>query len=114
MRSRAALAACLVAFGVLSGTGVAEEQLVRRADHFSLNYRVVLPVIEGKAWLWLPLARSDRFQDVAIDRVRTSFAWRKVQDKSGLNEILVAEPAGNDEGSWIEVDYTVTRREKPA
>src|SRR5437762_9625897 len=60
IRSSLALAFALV--GVLPVFGGDQPTIFTGSDEFEFVYRVKLPSIDGKARLWMPLARTDAFQ----------------------------------------------------
>ena len=62
IRSSLALAFALV--GVLPVFGGDQPTIITGSDEFEFVYRVKLPSIDGKARLWMPLARTDAFQTV--------------------------------------------------
>lgn len=96
---------------LLQGTAFADA-VIRGEDHFEFNYRATLPQFDGKAEIWLPLAKSDAFQTVEVERISLPAGWRKIEDRDYKNEIvaLTLDPA--DGGKSIEIDYKVVRHEK--
>jgi transglutaminase-like putative cysteine protease len=90
----------------------AGEEIVRGVDRFQLSYRVVLPEIPAAAEIWIPLARSDRFQDVRVLELAAPMAYRKSTDRSGANDVIIASPVPLDSGGVVQITYDVLRREK--
>lgn len=86
--------------------------IVHGTDRFELTYRVVLPAISGPARIWLPLASSDRFQDVEVLSMELPGAHRVLRDRDYGNRILYAELGPKDSGRALEIRYRVERREK--
>lgn len=97
---------------LLRCTALAAPDIVRGEDQFEFAYRVTLPQLNAKAVMWLPLAKTDAFQIVKIERISMPVEWRRVQDGQYNNEILVLSPSPDESGKTIEIDYTVQRREK--
>ena len=48
--------------------------VINGRDEFEFTYRVRLPQITAPAAMWLPLARSDRFQTVQVERIQAPVA----------------------------------------
>ena len=88
--------------------------IVRGEDAFEFTYRLTLPAIGQPGRLWLPLAKSDAYQQVELLGVTTRGPWRRVTDKDFHNSILTMEVGPDDGGSTVEVAYRVTRTEKSA
>ena len=86
--------------------------IVRGLDQFHFDYRVKLPELSAPAQLWLPLARSDAYQTVKLERIDSAIQSRKITDASGENDLLYLAPQPSDSGKTIAVAYTVERREK--
>lgn len=87
--------------------------VLRGRDAFEFTYRVKLPELQGAAKLWLPLAASDEFQEVAVARIQAPGAWRQLQDRQHGNTVLFLPLTPADSGQTIEIRYHVRRREKP-
>jgi transglutaminase-like putative cysteine protease len=88
------------------------EDIIRGEDRFEFRYRATLPSLDGKAEIWLPLAKSDAFQTVEVERISLPTGWRKIEDRDYKNEIvaLALDPA--DGGKAIEIGYKVVCHEK--
>jgi len=112
IRSSLALAFALV--GVLPVFGGDQPTIITGSDEFEFVYRVRLPSIDGKARLWMPLARTDAFQTVRVDEISIPIKWEKVHDRDYGNDICVLNPRAEDSGKIIELRYRVLRKEKSA
>jgi transglutaminase-like putative cysteine protease len=77
-------------------------------------YRVKLPEIKGDARVWIPLAKTDAFQNVTEQQVNIPMKWEKVHDRDYGNDICVLYPKASDSGKTIELRYRVVRKEKTA
>jgi transglutaminase-like putative cysteine protease len=89
-------------------------KIVTGSDEFEFVYHVKLPEIKGEARLWIPMAKTDAFQNVTQEEVSIPIKWDKVQDREYGNDICVLHPQAADSGKTIELRYHVTRKEKAA
>jgi transglutaminase-like putative cysteine protease len=97
---------------LLKQTASAVEDIVRGEDHFEFTYRATLPALDEKSRLWVPLAKSDPFQTVEIERISLPIGWQKIEDEDYKNQIAVSTLGPADSGKTIEIDYKVVRHEK--
>jgi transglutaminase-like putative cysteine protease len=88
--------------------------VINGRDEFEFIYRVRLPELSAPAQVWLPLARSDRFQTVQIEAIRAPGRWRELVDQAHGNRVLFLTAGPADSGRIIEIKYRVQRREKAA
>jgi transglutaminase-like putative cysteine protease len=91
-----------------------EPAIIKGADQFEFVYRVKLPEIKGEARVWIPLAKTDAFQNVTQEELSIPVKWDKVQDRDYANDICVLYPQPADSGKTIELRYRVVRKEKTA
>ena len=112
IRSSLALAFALV--GVLPVFGGDQPTIITGSDEFEFVYRVKLPSIDGKARLWMPLARTDAFQTVRVDEISIPIKWEKVQDRDYGNDICVLNPArgGQRQNHRVALPRTAKREER--
>src|SRR5437764_11739383 len=108
-----------IAFGLALAAALSvfagdQPSIVSGSDEFEFIYRVKLPAIDGKARLWMPLAKTDTFQSVRVDEISIPIKWEKVQDRDYGNDICVLNPRAEDSGKIIELRYRVLRKEKSA
>ena len=54
--------------------------IITGSDEFEFFYRFTLPEIKGEARLWMPLAKTDAFQAVAVEETSIPIRWEKVRD----------------------------------
>jgi Transglutaminase-like superfamily len=111
---RSSLALTFVLGGVLQLFGADQATIVTGSDEFEFVYRVKLPLINGEAHLWMPLARTDAFQTVRVDEFSIPMKWEKMHDRDNGNDICVLNPRAEDSGKIIELGYRVVRKEKTA
>ncbi len=88
--------------------------IIKGTDQFEFVYRVKLPEIKGDARVWIPLAKTDAFQNVTEQQMNIPMKWEKVQDRDYGNEICVLSLEPKDSGKTIELRYQVVRKEKGA
>src|SRR5216110_2067203 len=100
--------------GALAARAADAPGIIKGSDQFEFVYRVKLPEIKGEARVWIPLAKTDAFQDVTEEELNIPMKWEKVQDRDYGNDICVLHPQPADSGKAIEVRYRVVRKEKVA
>jgi transglutaminase-like putative cysteine protease len=111
---RFAVAPALFLGGALTVHAAGEPAIIKGADQFEFVYRVKLPGITGAARIWMPLAKTDSFQNVTVEQLNIPMKWDKVQDRDYGNEICVLSLQPSDSGKTIEMRYRVVRKEKAA
>jgi transglutaminase-like putative cysteine protease len=111
---RCLLALVFVLVEALPAFGGDQPGIITGSDEFEFVYRVKLPAIDGKARLWMPLAKTDAFQTVHVDEISIPIRWEKVHDRDYGNDICVLNPQVEDSGKIIELRYRVLRKEKAA
>ena len=111
---RLVLAPTLLLAGVLAIHAAGEPGIIKGADEFEFVYRVKLPEITGSARIWIPLAKTDSFQTVSVEKLNIPMKWDKVQDRDYGNDICVVNAQPEDSGKTIELRYKVVRKEKAA
>src|SRR6266699_4880732 len=78
-----------------------EPGIIKGSDQFEFVYRVKLPEIKGDARVWIPLAKTDAFQNVTEQQMNIPMKWEKVQDRDYGNEICVLSLEPKDSGKTI-------------
>jgi transglutaminase-like putative cysteine protease len=111
---RSCIVPVLFLASALTVHAAAEPGIVKGADEFEFVYQVKLPEITGAARVWIPLAKTDAFQTVTVEKLNIPMKWEKVQDRDYGNNICVLYPQPTDSGKTIELRYHVVRREKAA
>ena len=104
----------LIALLMASPAFAADKTIVRGVDHFELVYEITLSKLAQPGTLWIPLARTDAFQQVQVLSITSPVPWHKTRDAAHQNEILVLKPTPVDSGKRITIRYQVTRKEKQA
>src|SRR5438046_5474766 len=100
--------------GALTIHAAGEPGIIKGADEFEFVYRVKLPEITGTARVWIPLAKTDSFQNVTVEELSIPMKWDKVHDRDYGNDICVLDAQPADSGKTCEVRYRVVRKEKAA
>src|SRR4051812_15480413 len=111
---RLSLATALFLSGAFTIHTAAEHGIIKGADEFEFVYRVKLPEITGAARIWIPIAKTDSFQTVTVEKLNIPMKWDKVQDRDYGNDICVVNAQPQDSGKTIELRYKVVRKEKAA
>jgi transglutaminase-like putative cysteine protease len=90
------------------------EGVITGTDTYEFSYKATLPRITGKARLWVPMAKSDLFQKIkASVRSLPVVQMKEIRDVVYRNKVLFGVLDRSASGKKIEIQYTVTRREKP-
>jgi transglutaminase-like putative cysteine protease len=100
--------------GAVSLCAAGQPGIIKGADEFEFVYRVKLPEITNPARVWLPLAKTDAFQTVIVEKLNIPLKWDKVHDRDYGNDICIVTAQPQDSGKNIEVRYRVVRKEKAA
>ncbi len=109
-----AVAPALFLAGALTVHAAGDPAIIKGADQFEFVYRVKLPEITGAARVWIPLAKTDSFQNVTVEELNIPMKWDKVHDRDYGNDICVLSLQPSDSGKTIDVRYRVVRKEKAA
>ena len=88
--------------------------VVTGSDAFEFRYQATLPQIAGPARCWLPLARSNEFQQVSITSITAPGTSQTLQEHANGNRILLLELGPEESGKSIEIVYDVVRVETGA
>src|SRR6266702_987732 len=99
---------------LLPAHAAGEAGIIKGVDEFEFIYRVKLPEITGAARVWIPLAKTDSFQNVTVEELNIPMKWDKVHDRDYGNDICVLSLQPSDSGKTIDVRYRVVRKEKAA
>lgn len=81
-------------------------------DKFIFHYTVKVPKVNATTRIWLPIAQSDRFQEVTLLKVNVPGTYQELRDEQYGNLALFAELSPEQTGQTIQLDYRVTRLEK--
>lgn len=86
--------------------------VIEGEDAFEFYYEVTLPEIKEPAKMWLPVAKSDRFQTVALKSIEAPTTHRMLKEKTHGNSVLFMELTPEHSGKKVELVYDVKRVEK--
>jgi hypothetical protein len=88
--------------------------VIKGQDEFEFSYRAILPEITGTARLWLPLASTDPFQNVAVKAINVPEKESILEEREHGNRVLFLELGPKDSRKDVEIRYKVRRLEKAA
>ncbi|MGZ4974599.1 MAG: transglutaminase-like domain-containing protein [Limisphaerales bacterium] len=111
---KAFVAIVLLSCCVLRGATVEQQQIVHRTDHFQFIYEVTLPKENGLTKVWLPVAKSDAFQQVKIESVSLPGCAQIIEDSANGNKVEFISCTNCDVHRKLRVSYLVQRNEKSA
>jgi len=86
--------------------------VVEGKDNFVFKYGVQLPEISGPAQMWIPIARSDRWQTIEIISLQAPGKKEMIQEDEYGNTILYLELLPEHSSRKIIISYRVQREEK--
>ena len=81
-------------------------------DVFTFQYKVEVPKLNATTRIWLPIAQSDRFQEVELLNMDVPGTYQQVRDEQYDNLALFVELQPAETGQTLKLDYRVTRLEK--
>ncbi len=88
--------------------------VIEGQDRFTFTYEVVLPQITTDARLWLPIAQSDRFQQITSQNIVARVDYTVIKEATFGNQILFMELSPEQSEQKITISYEVIREEKTA
>jgi len=86
----------------------------QKGRHFNFRYTFTIKNVSvgERVRVWIPLAHSDRFQEVKVVSKNGDLQVKQVRQPEYGNEVLYAETSKADKGEYkFSVDYAVVRRE---
>lgn len=94
--------------------GASEDLLgvLRGKDEFSFTYDVELPALNYPAKIWIPIASSDRFQQVQMLSIQAPVEYEEKVESAYGNKYLFMEISPEQSGKHIAITYQVERLEK--
>ena len=94
--------------------GASKELLgvIEGKDQFEFRYQVELPQIEDVARMWIPIAKSDSFQNVNLISLKAPGKQQRLEEKEYNNSILYLELRPEHSGQTVDIIYRVERKEK--
>ncbi|PRY87485.1 transglutaminase-like domain-containing protein [Mongoliibacter ruber] len=86
--------------------------VVEGTDDFEFKYEAVIPQITQTAKAWIPLAKTDNFQQVDLISMDIPVTHKILDEKEFGNKVVYLELSPEDSGKRIELIYDVKRKEK--
>ncbi len=86
--------------------------VIEGTDEFTFTYQIHLPNISRSAEIWIPIAQSDRFQNIEMLSVSAPETRKMIKDNKYGNSILFIELNPENSHQEITIIYSVTRKEK--
>ncbi len=88
--------------------------VVEGKDRFSFDYEVQLPELSGPAQMWVPIAQSDRWQNIEIISLEAPGQQELITEAANGNLILHLQLLSEHSSQKIVIRYLVEREEKAA
>lgn len=83
-------------------------------DEFDFSYKGVLPEIKDKAFMWLPMPLTDRFQTIENLFINIPGEHQILEEKEFGNKIIYIKLSKEDSNQKFEMSFHVKRIEKVA
>ena len=87
--------------------GVIEEK-----DNFTFTYEIHLPELSGPSQIWIPVPKSDQFQQVEVLSVQAPSEYEIIQEEEFGNSIMFLKLLPEHSNRKISLNYHVKRVEK--
>jgi transglutaminase-like putative cysteine protease len=88
--------------------------IVEGEDHFEFYYETTLPEIKHEAKVWIPIAQSDKFQDIMIKSMQIYGEDEMLKESEYGNKILYLKLNQEHSKKKVKITYEVNRIEKSA
>lgn len=88
--------------------------VIEGEDQFEFYYETTLPEIQNEAKVWIPIAQSDKFQDIEIKGMKIYGKDEIIKEKEYGNKILFLELNQDHSNKKVKITYQVKRKEKSA
>ena len=114
MKNRIFVRSLLFAVGaaVVAAQAANAPAVINGTDAFEFVYHVKLPEIKHDARIWIPLAKTDAFQEVEMIGSDVPVERHDVRDRDYQNDICMIKATAADTNKAVEFRYRVTRKEK--
>jgi len=86
--------------------------VVEDKDYFTFTYEVQLPDISGSAKMWIPIAKSDSFQNIEIISLQAPGEQEMIEEEENGNTILYLQLLPEHSNQKMTMSYRVERLEK--
>ncbi len=88
--------------------------VIEGKDEFEFYYETTLPKIQKHAKVWIPIAQSDKFQDIEIKSMKIQGEDEMLEESEYGNKILYLELKEEHSNKPVKITYHVKRKEKGA
>ncbi|WMN06656.1 transglutaminase domain-containing protein [Marivirga arenosa] len=88
--------------------------VIEGEDEFEFYYETTLPKIENSAKVWIPIAQSDKFQDIEIKSMQIYGEDQILEEEKYGNKVLFLKLDKVDSEKKVRISYHVKRKEKSA
>jgi hypothetical protein len=86
--------------------------VIEKEDNFNFTYEIQLPELTGPSQIWIPVAQSDRFQDIKLLSVEAPSEYELNLDNEFGNKIMHLNLLPEHSNNIIRIIYQVQRFEK--
>jgi len=86
--------------------------VIEKEDNFNFTYEIQLPELTGPSQIWIPVAQSDRFQDIKMLSVEAPAEYELNLDNEFGNKIMHLNLLPEHSNNIIRIIYQVQRFEK--
>jgi len=86
--------------------------VIEKEDNFNFTYEIQLPELTGPSQIWIPVAQSDRFQDIKMLSVEAPAEYELNLDNEFGNKIMHLNLLPEHSNTIIRIIYQVQRFEK--
>ncbi|MGM0580340.1 MAG: transglutaminase-like domain-containing protein [Bacteroidota bacterium] len=88
--------------------------VIEGEDEFEFYYETTLPEIQNEAKVWIPIAQSDKFQDIQIKSMKIQGEDKMLSENEYGNKILYLKLSKKHSNKHVKITYNVKRKEKAA
>jgi len=88
--------------------------VIEGKDEFEFYYETTLPKIKQEAKVWIPIAQTDRFQEIEIKSIQIHGEDEMLTEKEYGNKILFLQLNQEHSNEKVKITYHVKRKEKSA
>ncbi|WP_296619941.1 transglutaminase-like domain-containing protein [Marivirga sp.] len=88
--------------------------VIEGKDEFEFYYETTLPEIQNEAKVWIPIAQSDKFQDIEILSMEIQGEDKMLKEVEYGNKILFLSLNSEHSNKPLKITYHVKRKEKGA
>ncbi|KPQ18228.1 MAG: transglutaminase-like protein [Algoriphagus marincola HL-49] len=86
--------------------------VIEGSDSFEFYYQVMVPELDSKAKMWIPVPISDHYQQIEVLEMQLAGETVEIEDQDFGNKLVYFELGVEDSGKEIMLSYAVNRKEK--